>query len=199
MLPSPDRSSFTGMSRRRSRSTTSPIKAPPSPPLPTQTYHHASILVPTPALVESVAGAAHYSGIKVDTATTKRRHSSHESHAIHSDAVETSHRRVLSDLSELYNCRPTPELFNRAWNTDATVEHPLSHCEGFNEYAPHWYALPKICSKSETIASRILSSTSVPNRVIYSQTQLYTIRWFGSTKVCISHSRLARSSRSHLR
>lgn len=42
---------------------------------------------------------------------------------------------------------------------------------------------PKVFSKSETVASRVLASTKNPNRIIYSQTQEYTMRVFGSKKV----------------
>lgn len=92
----------------------------PSPGLPTQT-HHSSILVPTPALVESVAGGAHYSGSKVEQEGLKRRYSSHERRMSHGD-VKADHKRVMEDLKELYCCRPTREIFDRTWSQDAVFE-----------------------------------------------------------------------------
>jgi hypothetical protein len=96
----------------------------PSLNLPTIT-HHASINVPTPALVESVAGAAHYSGIKVDPGMLKRRHSSHERRMSHGE-VKADHERVLEDLKELYCLRPTWEIFDRTWRKDAVFEASFS-------------------------------------------------------------------------
>lgn len=98
----------------------SPISGSTSP-LPTQTYH-SSILpssIPMPALVESAAGGAHYAGIKVDGGSSMkhRRSSSH-----HHTELSHDHRRVLDDLTELYCCRPTMEIFERSWNQDAEFE-----------------------------------------------------------------------------
>jgi hypothetical protein len=56
---------------------------------------------------------------------------------------------------------------------------PLIHARGYHEYASHWYGLPKVLSHSETIEYRLLSSTHNPNRIIYHQTQQYTLRLFG--------------------
>jgi hypothetical protein len=78
--------------------------------------------VPTPALVESVAGAAHYSGIQVDPDSLKRRRDSGERRLSQSGDVQGHHQRVLDDLKELYCCRPTPEIFDRTWNPDAVFE-----------------------------------------------------------------------------
>jgi len=57
---------------------------------------------------------------------------------------------------------------------------PLTHARGYHEYAPQWYGLPKVFSHSETIEYRLLSSTHNPNRIIYYQTQQYTLRFFGT-------------------
>ncbi|KAG5645808.1 hypothetical protein DXG03_005149 [Asterophora parasitica] len=93
-----------------------------SPSPPTLTYHPTILPLPTPALVESVAGAAHYSGIKLDHETSlHRRRSSHEAGDVHTELKE-SHKRVLKDLRELYECRPTTEIFERSWNVDAEFE-----------------------------------------------------------------------------
>lgn len=42
---------------------------------------------------------------------------------------------------------------------------------------------PKIFVKSETVSSRVLASTSHPNKIIYTQTQEYTLRLLGSKRV----------------
>jgi len=107
---------------------------------PSQTHHHSLLptVMPTPALVESVAGAAHYSGGHVDS--MNRRHSSHDHNDTHTE-VKADHRRVLEDIRELYECRPTPEIFERSWHKDAVFEDPLSNCKGFREYAAQWYAM----------------------------------------------------------
>ncbi|KAJ7470537.1 hypothetical protein FB451DRAFT_1340005 [Mycena latifolia] len=149
---------------------------------PTQTHHHSILpTVPTPALVESVAGAAHYSGGNVDP--LKHRHSSHDRQDTHTD-VKADHQRVLADLAELFQCRPTPEIFERSWHKDAVFEDPLAHCKGFREYAAQassTFRRPKLFSKSETVTSRVMSSTRMPNRIVFSQTQRYKNRFLDKT------------------
>jgi len=58
----------------------------------------------------------------------------------------------------------------------------MCQCTGFDEFAAQWYAMPKLFSKSETLSTRILSSTKSPNRLVYEQTQKYTMRLFGRRK-----------------
>ncbi|CAA7267652.1 unnamed protein product [Cyclocybe aegerita] len=158
-------------------------KPPRSPSPPCQTFH-PSILprsVPTPALVESVAGGAHYAGVKVDSDAVlrHRRSSSHRHHT----ELNADHQRVLDDLTELFCCRPTLEILERSWSKDAVFEDPLCKCKGFNEFAAQWFALPKLFSKSEQISKRVMSSTDNPNRLIYSQTQEYTTKFLKKKKV----------------
>jgi hypothetical protein len=90
---------------------------------PTLTHHQSIIptVIPTPNLVESVAGGAHYSGGNVEP--LKHRHSSHDRQETHAD-VKTDHQRVLADVRELFECRPTPEIFKRSWHKDAVFEVP---------------------------------------------------------------------------
>ncbi|KAF5324445.1 hypothetical protein D9611_004314 [Ephemerocybe angulata] len=169
----------------------SPLLSPPprSPSPPSQTFHAASILpsVPTPSLLESVAGAAHYSGVKLDpeAIAQKRRRRSLSAHRASEDGEvgSAAHQRVLDDLKELFCCRPTTEIFERSWRKDATFQDPLSVCTGYDEYAAQWYGLAKLCSKSETLSSRVMSSTSIPNRIVYHQKQEYTFAVIGRTKV----------------
>ena len=113
------------MSRSRSRHTHNDQHRPRSPSPPSQTFH-PSILphsVPTPALVESVAGAAHYAGAPIDPSVVlkHRRSSSGDTPGAHT-MLEHAHERVLADLTELYCCRPTVEIFNRSWRKDAEYE-----------------------------------------------------------------------------
>jgi len=150
-------------------------------PLPTQTYHSpilsSSILIP--ALVESAAGGAHYAGVKVDGGSAMRhRRSSSQQHYINHE-----HRRVLGDLTELYCCRPTLEIFERSWSSEAEFENPFAKCKGYREYAAQWFALPKLFFHSEQISKRIMSSTDHPNRIIYYQEQEYTFRLLIRKKV----------------
>ncbi|KAK0483440.1 hypothetical protein IW261DRAFT_1561265 [Armillaria novae-zelandiae] len=144
--------------------------SPRSPSPPSQTFH-SSILphsIPTPALLESVAGAAHYSGVKVDPEALKHRRASMDRRSSANEPVKADHQRIMADLKELYCCRPTVEIFERSWNKDAVFE---------------WFALPKLFSKSETLSTRIMSSTSSPNRLVFAQKQEYTPRLFGRKKV----------------
>lgn len=147
---------------------------------PTQTHHHSLLpTVPTPALVESVAGAAHYSGSNVEP--LKHRHSSHdrtESHEANQKRVDA----VLADVRELFECRPTPEIFARSWHKDAVFEDPLAHARGFREYAAQWYAMPSLFSKSDTLSSRVMSATRVPNRIVFSQSQRYQNRFMNKVR-----------------
>ncbi|KAF8803539.1 hypothetical protein BYT27DRAFT_7109739 [Phlegmacium glaucopus] len=162
------------------RSSSSSPNSPRSPSPPSQTYHRSILTMPTPALVESAAGGAHYSGIKVDSETLlqHRRNSSSKQHT----EIEHCHQRILEDLTELYCCRPTREIFERSWHRDAEFEDPLSKCKGFDEYAAQWFAMPKFFSHSEQVSKRVMSSTHAPNRLIYHQVQEYTTRLWKKKK-----------------
>lgn len=89
---------------------------------PSQTFHPPFLPFPTPVLLESVAGAAHYSGSCVNPdAVMKRRHSDPEQLEVHTE-LKCEHERVLNDLKELYCARPTMEIFHRSWMPDAIFE-----------------------------------------------------------------------------
>lgn len=169
---------------RHQRSMSSEASPPPRSPSPPSQTFHPSILphsVPTPALVESVAGGAHYSGVKVDSDTQLKHHRTNSCHQSPAE-LNIDHRRVLDDLKELFCCRPTREIFDRSWNRDAVFEDPLSKCYGYAEYAAQWFALAKLCSQSETLSTRVMSSTSIPNRIVYHQVQEYTLRFLNRKK-----------------
>jgi len=157
---------------------------PRSPPSPTLTYHPSLFPanIPTPALLESVAGGAHYSGVKIERDTQKIRRNSSGKRTSHLQ-IKGDHQQVLDDLTELYCCRPTTEILERRWRPDARFEDPMCQCTGYDEYAAQWFAMPKWYSRSESESIRVLSSTKSPNRLVYAQTQNYTMRLFGRKKM----------------
>lgn len=150
---------------------------------PTMTHHRQTLQLPLPIpdIFYSAAGGAHYSGAPVsedDNQVIASPTSGKPSPPI-DDMIRD---RIMVDLNELYCCRPSKEIFERTWKPDAVFENPLVRCEGYAQYAPQWFAMPKIFSKSETISSRVMSFTRLPRRLIYSQTQEYTLRYIGSKK-----------------
>jgi len=155
----------------------------PDSSLPSQIHHH-SILpcsVPTPALVESVAGGAHYAGVRMDSDAILKQRRSSQDHYNHTE-IKHDHQRIMHDLQELYCCRPTLDIFERSWSKNAVFEDPLCKCKGYVEYAAQWFAMPKLFSSSVTLSSRVMSSTHYPNRLVFYQTQEYTTRLFGRKK-----------------
>jgi hypothetical protein len=96
---------------------------PHSPPSPTLTYHPSLFPanIPTPALLESVAGGAHYSGVKIERDSHKMRRNSSGIRTSHLQ-IKGDHQQVLDDMTELYCCRPTREIFERRWRPDARFE-----------------------------------------------------------------------------
>lgn len=71
-----------------------------------------------------MAGAAHYSGGRVDNACSRpRRRSTGASMSLESHAdLKEEHARVLKDLIELFSGRPTLEIFDRSWSKDAVFQ-----------------------------------------------------------------------------
>lgn len=109
--------------RSLSRDTQGTPNPPPRSPSPPSQTFHPTIRLPTPALVESVAGGAHYAGVRVDSdAVLKHRRSS--SGRQHTE-LGHHHEPILDDLTELYCGRPTLEIFERSWRKDAVFE--VSH------------------------------------------------------------------------
>lgn len=95
-----------------------------SPPSPTLTYHPSlfSGHIPTPALLESAAGGAHYSGAKIEHDTRRLRRGSSGRRGSSVLEVKGDHKKVIQDLNELYCCRPTREILERRWRPDAIFE-----------------------------------------------------------------------------
>jgi hypothetical protein len=149
---------------------------------PTMTYHRPTLHIPLPIsdIIYSAAGGAHYSGAPVSDDDDDEVVSSPGKPSPPMD--DTIRDRIMADLKELYCCRPSKEIFERTWRPDAIFEDPLVKCEGYAQYAPQWFAMPRIFSKSETISSRVMSFTGMPKRLIYSQTQEYTLRYIKTKK-----------------
>ncbi|KAI0049986.1 hypothetical protein FA95DRAFT_1488021 [Auriscalpium vulgare] len=169
----------------------------PLSPLPTHTFHPPSLLphsIPTPALFDSLAGGAHYSGVD----PVKERHLSihrANSHGVRSDPRRRSsllinardkHRAVLDDLKELYEGRPTKLIMTKRWRKDAEFEDSSVKCKGIHEIAAQVpltsFAQPRVVSKSTIVSRRIMSSTEAPNRLIYWQRHEYVSRFTGMKK-----------------
>jgi hypothetical protein len=88
-----------------------------------------------------MAGAAHYSGVRVDTSCRRyRRRSTGASMSLdgHGDLKE-EHARVMKDVTELFSGRPTLEIFERAWTKDAVfrvdIRFPLPYQNEFSSEA----------------------------------------------------------------
>ncbi|GBE82470.1 hypothetical protein SCP_0408540 [Sparassis crispa] len=164
----------------------------PPPPAPTMTHHPSRMpSLPTPELISSIAPGAHYAGVLSSGCNDPRQHAQHRrSHnknsMVEDPAVLGAYKEVMEDLKELFCARPSRDLFERRWRKDAVFEDPLSRCEGYGEYAPQWFAMPKVLSSSEQVSARILSAALSPNRLYYSQTQVYTVRWLGLKKTVTS-------------
>ncbi|KAH0584263.1 hypothetical protein H2248_009812 [Termitomyces sp. 'cryptogamus'] len=170
---------------RRTLSRGSATSNPPrSPSPPTLTYHHPPLLpIHTSALVESVAGGAHYSGAKFDNQSPLKRRRSSQDYGENHRQLKPEHRRVLNDLRELYECRPTVDIFERTWSPDAVFEDPISLCRGYNEYTAHWFAMSKIYSESKILSMRVMSSTHSPNRLVFSLSRQYSYRFLKRKKI----------------
>ncbi|KIY61834.1 hypothetical protein CYLTODRAFT_362318 [Cylindrobasidium torrendii FP15055 ss-10] len=181
------RSNSAGRSLSPRRASTSSAERSTSPG-PTQTFHPHILprSVPTPALVESAASGAHYAGIKVDGSQHRANNHEHQRRSSAHNDVELAadHGRVLDDLKEIFSCRATVEIFERSWHKDAVFEDQLACARGYAEYTAQVCGLhPKIFSKSEQLSMRLMSSTSMPNRIVYAQSQAYTAKWINKTKV----------------
>lgn len=150
---------------------------------PLVTHHTPLISIPSPVLDHSLACASHYSGAQVVSQSSEAPQRLGIAGRENNIDIKLVHQRILDDLHELYCCRPSYEILDRSWSHDAVLELPLCRCRGYKEYAAQWFALSKMMSRSETLALRIMSSTDVPNRLIFHQIQKYTSHFFKFTKV----------------
>lgn len=125
---------------------------------PTQVFHPASPLsppIPTPSLLESVAGAAHYSGVPVD-ADVKKRHRRHSSAAMDLAKLIPDHQRVLDDLRELYCCRPTKQIIDRLFRQDVEFEVRVYHKYSFVKLRLIWSRASRTRSRNAMASVNLL-------------------------------------------
>jgi len=173
------------------------VPHPPSPVMnvPTLTYHNSLLprSIPTPAMLDSAVGGAHYSG--VESVNERRRSmrrnsrnygatpgSNQRRQSVQPSIPNQLHLSVLDDLKDMYEGLATKEMLQRRWRKDAEYEDPFTRCKGLHEIAPQWYALPRMYSKLALTGRRVLSSMEHPNRLILWQKHEYTIRVTGSKK-----------------
>ncbi|KAF8608543.1 hypothetical protein BDV93DRAFT_433064, partial [Ceratobasidium sp. AG-I] len=88
-------------------------------------------------------------------------------------------------LIQLFCAHPSLEIFERSWHPNAVFEDPWTKSIGYREYAAQWFAMPKLTPHSKTLHHRVLSSTHCPHRIVFDQTQEYTLRFFNKKKACL--------------
>lgn len=137
--------------------------------------------LPTPGLLLSVAEGAHYSGLPRHSPSERRRASLGP--GVSEDSLSPSRQRVLEDVKDLFCGIVSVESLQRSWHDNAVFEDPLSIARGFREVAAQWFALHKLFPKIERLGFRVLSNTTRPNRMICTQRQEYTMRFFHTAKV----------------
>ncbi|KAI6006042.1 hypothetical protein EDD15DRAFT_2384668 [Pisolithus albus] len=158
-----------------------------SSPPPTITYHHSPTMlpIPPPQIAHAAVGGAHYSTMYTSQHSHRRASSGDRPRRASQSAgemEESERRRIVDDLNELFCCRPSIDIFKRTWRRDAVFEDPWVKCEGYDEYGPQFFAMPKLFSRAEILSSRIMLSSQSPNRLIYSKSQEYTLRFLGKKK-----------------
>ncbi|KAI6109890.1 hypothetical protein F5141DRAFT_1215345 [Pisolithus sp. B1] len=183
---------------------TSPQGQPTSSsPRPTITYHHSPTLlpVPPPQIAHAAVGGAHYSTMYTSQHARRRSSSGGKPRRASQSArdVEDSERqKIVDDLNELFCCRPSIDIFKRTWRHDAD---PWVKCEGYDEYAPQFFAMVyiELHGRATRLLTRLIASpnssqrrryylvgsclsTQSPNRLIYSKSQEYTLRFLGKKK-----------------
>jgi len=172
--------SITTMMRRMSSSGSSHVTHPPGSP--THYTMGMGMSIPTSGLITSLPGAAHFSG---GTSDIPQHEKFRPTFADGEDRTKLDpvRQQILDDTLKLFCGRPTLEIFERHWDRDAVLEDPLCQCRGYREYTAQWFALTKMVLNSRTLSHRVLASTSSPSRIVYSQTQEYTLRVTKTKKV----------------
>lgn len=147
----------------------------------THSWHGSSGILanlPTPGMLASLAGAAHYTGNPKYSQQEAVRASFGSKNVV----LEGKRKQTVEDVLELFCAHPSLEIFDRSWHRDAVFEDPFIKCVGFKEYAAQWYGLPKIAAQSTTLQYRVLSSTHSPHKIVFDQTQQYTLRYIKRKK-----------------
>jgi len=154
-----------------------------APHAPTSPGHLTmGMSIPTIGLITSLPGAAHFSG---GTSEIPQHQKFRPTFADGEDRTKLDpvRQQILEDTLQLFCAHPTAEIFERHWLPDAIFEDPFCQCRGYREYTAQWFALPRMVSSSRTLSHRVLASTSSPSRIVYSQTQEYTLRVTKTKKV----------------
>ncbi|KAF8678095.1 RNA polymerase II C-terminal domain phosphoserine binding [Rhizoctonia solani] len=150
----------------------------------THSWHGSSGILanlPTPGMLASLAGGAHYTGNPKYSKQEAVRASFGSKNVI----LEGKRKQTVEDVLELFCAHPSLEIFDRSWHPNAVFEStqdPLTKCVGYKEYAAQWYGLPRIAARSTTLEYRVLSSTHYPHKIVFDQTQQYTLRYIKRKK-----------------
>ncbi|OJT14131.1 hypothetical protein TRAPUB_9242 [Trametes pubescens] len=173
-----------------SHSETTPHAAHSLSPSPTITRHRAGIAPAVRAndILGSITGGAHYSGALPQRNADEpplhpkawRRRSLRSTEL--DPSVALAFKDVVSDLEQLYGGKPSLEIVRRRWHKDALLEHPLFKCKNLREISAVLFALPRLLRTVQHVQTRILSAGLSPNRLVYTQTYVYTLRLFGIRK-----------------
>ncbi|KAI0029642.1 hypothetical protein K488DRAFT_55941 [Vararia minispora EC-137] len=163
------------------------------PSLPTQTFRRARTLpFFGDSLRNSAVGGAHFGG--VDPVKERRLSTLQHRHShppVRNSLVgaglepraEEVHAAVLADLKELFEGRPTAEIFERRFARKAVFEDPFVLCKGVHEVAPQFFSLSHVVAKATTLSRRVLSLPSERDCLIFAQKQEYVMRITGLRKV----------------
>ncbi|KAG8747009.1 hypothetical protein FRC10_002808 [Ceratobasidium sp. 414] len=135
--------------------------------------------LPTPGLLSSLAGAAHYTG----NPKFSKQDALRASFGTRDVILEDQRKQTLDDVLELFCSHPSLEIFERSWHRDAVFEDPWTKCIGYREYTAQWFALPRVVPHSTTLQHRVLSSTHYPHRIVFDQTQEYNLRFLNRKKI----------------
>ncbi|KAL1947595.1 hypothetical protein VTO73DRAFT_13319 [Trametes versicolor] len=189
-----------------SHSETTPHAAHSLSPSPTITRHRAGIAPAVRAndILGSITGGAHYSGALPQRNADEpplhpkawRRRSLRSTEL--DPSVALAFKDVVSDLEQLYGGKPSLEIVRRRWNKDALLEHPLFKCKNLREISAVLFALPRLLKTVQHVQTRILSAGLSPNRLVYTQTYVYTLRLFGIRKVRMFETSLYLSALMHI-
>lgn len=96
------------------------------------------------------------------------------------ELLNEDQKRVVEDSLKLFCSQPSLEILNRSWSQDAHFGDPIASCYGFNQFAPQWFAMPKLFPKSVTSHWKIIKAES--KLIEWEQTQEYTIRGINYVK-----------------
>ncbi|KAJ1991773.1 hypothetical protein H4R33_001230 [Dimargaris cristalligena] len=91
-------------------------------------------------------------------------------------ALSTARQQLLDDILQLYQCRPTHNLF-RHYDNQAIFEDPISYLPGIGSIKAAFYAMPKLFRSSTTRRQTVIHNEPTELRV--KMVQDYTFRGLG--------------------